>query len=204
MPSPQEDPPGKTAWRRQLRAQRRALPDTLVAHWSREICLRVASLAVFQAAGTLGGYLAIDHEVDAAPLLFPTPPQGMGEKAVYLPVVTGERLDFVHHRPGGPLRPGAYGILEPADPTATVLGGAEIGQLDLLLLPLVGFDGQGTRLGFGGGYYDRLLARRHGNRPVLLGLAYSFQEVPALPRMVHDHPLDYVVTEKAIHAFAGQ
>ena len=75
-------------------------------------------------------------------------------------------------------------------------------DLDLVLVPLVAFDDRGNRLGMGGGYYDQTFAflsqRQHYRRPTLLGVAYEFQRLVALPVQAWDIPLDGVATEKRV------
>ena len=70
-----------------------------------------------------------------------------------------------------------------------------------VLLPLLGFDHQGFRLGQGGGYYDRALASLRFRRPLLVGLAYDCQRVEVVPREAWDQPLDAVVTPTRIYRF---
>ena len=115
-------------------------------------------------------------------------------KTVYLPQVRrfDQRLVFVRisrqqyqnrrfarHR---------LGMLEPRQTR-----GQSVKKLQLLILPLLGFDGTGTRLGMGGGYYDRTLAQASAQcpaRPFRVGLAYDFQQIERLQRQVWDQPLD--------------
>jgi 5-formyltetrahydrofolate cyclo-ligase len=90
-----------------------------------------------------------------------------------------------------------FGIPEP------VCGQAMASRwLDLVFVPLVAFDATGTRLGLGAGFYDRALAWRHLRRswrgPRLIGLAYSFQQVPAIAQQPHDVHLDAVVTDRGV------
>jgi 5-formyltetrahydrofolate cyclo-ligase len=79
------------------------------------------------------------------------------------------------------------------------------GQLDLILMPLVGFDEHGNRLGMGGGFYDRSLAfrrtRRHWRKPLLIGVAFELQRCPPLPTAAWDVPLDGIVTEHGLRLF---
>ena len=72
---------------------------------------------------------------------------------------------------------------------------------DVVVMPLLGFDARGTRLGYGGGYYDRTLAGMH-KRPRLVGFAFSGQELPEVPREPHDRPLDMIVTELGLRQFS--
>ncbi len=120
-------------------------------------------------------------------------------KRVYLPVVypgTDCRLGFRRYTPHTPLRRNALGVLEPCPDRQPILAPC---QFDLVLTPLVGFDATGHRLGMGGGCYDRafafLLRRHYWRRPRLLGLAYAWQQVPALPIQPWDAGLDGVMTE---------
>ena len=81
-------------------------------------------------------------------------------------------------------------------------------ELDLVLVPLVAFDSTGTRLGMGGGFYDRSFAfprgaNEMGRRPHPLGLGYEFQAVAELVRQPWDVPLDAVVTERALYQFSN-
>jgi len=73
---------------------------------------------------------------------------------------------------------------------------------DLVLMPLLGFDNQGTRLGYGGGYYDRTLTVLP-KKPLLVGLAFAAQELAHIPREDHDVPLDMVITENGIRFFGA-
>jgi 5-formyltetrahydrofolate cyclo-ligase len=79
--------------------------------------------------------------------------------------------------------------------------------LDLVLVPLVGFDARGNRLGMGGGFYDRHFAflrnRRAWRRPLLIGIAFDVQRVPRLSDAAHDVPLWGIVTERGIYGHAA-
>jgi 5-formyltetrahydrofolate cyclo-ligase len=124
-------------------------------------------------------------------------------KRCYLPVLhpfAGPALWFCEWRPGDPLVPNRFAIPEPIVTRRTLRTARE---LDFLLVPLVAFDNAGSRLGMGGGYYDRTLAylrlRDHWRRPRVVGLAHSFQRVESLPRNAWDVPVDAVATERALH-----
>jgi 5-formyltetrahydrofolate cyclo-ligase len=125
---------------------------------------------------------------------------------VFVPRVTDYRRHRMRFLPLNPdfrnagLRRGRYGILEPGNGIAVSVRG-----LDVLLMPLVGFDARGHRIGMGKGYYDRALAyrrqQRAGLRPLLVGLAFECQRVAALPARPHDIPLDRLVTEAHVRHF---
>jgi 5-formyltetrahydrofolate cyclo-ligase len=120
----------------------------------------------------------------------------------YLPVLPrrGRVMRFGRIAGKTPMQRNRYGIPEPVDARPL-----RARQLDLLLMPLVGFDAQGYRLGMGGGYYDATLAfmrhRRWWRRPRLVGIAYECQRVETLPRDPWDMPLDAVLTEARLYRF---
>jgi 5-formyltetrahydrofolate cyclo-ligase len=91
------------------------------------------------------------------------------------------------------LQPGSFGILEPQ---RKFIRPMELKQLDVVILPGVAFDESGHRLGYGGGYYDKLLQTAKGQ--LLIGLAYEFQMVSQLPQLAHDVKVHHVVTEQRV------
>ncbi len=93
------------------------------------------------------------------------------------------------------LKKGAFGIMEPNRKTAPV-----VGKIDAVIVPGVAFDKEGHRLGYGHGYYDKLLHKLAGKNTglVKIGLAYDCQVVEKLPRESHDHPMDVIVTESCV------
>jgi 5-formyltetrahydrofolate cyclo-ligase len=141
-------------------------------------------------------YAALPWELDAAPLIALAASRGC---RIFLPRIDRRRasggMRFVPMR--GPLQYNRLGIAEPQ-------GSAALGArwLDVVFLPLVGFDRSGVRLGTGGGFYDRAFAFRHLRRvwhaPRLVGLAYAFQEVASIGAAPHDVLMDAVVTEEGI------
>ena len=144
----------------------------------------------------LAAYAAVDGELDPSPIVAWAWHESVD---VYLPRVTsGGRLTFAEHRPGGALEVGTLGI--PAPPAGACT--CEADHLDAVLVPLVAFDQSGTRAGTGAGYYDRTFAFRLADprrmRPVLIGLAYAWQQVDHLERHPWDVPLDAVVTDAAV------
>jgi 5-formyltetrahydrofolate cyclo-ligase len=115
---------------------------------------------------------------------------------IFLPRLTDlrrHRMQFVEAR--GPMRRNHLGIMEPVQ-----LRRLPARNLDLVFVPLVGFDAKGERLGMGAGYYDRAFAflrnRSHWIHPRLIGLAYAFQQVPFIEGASHDVRLNAVITEK--------
>jgi len=121
----------------------------------------------------------------------------------YLPVLRRHlpgRLWFVRHCLGMPLRPNRFGIPEPASRNRHIL---PVHGLDLMLVPLLGFDQHCHRIGMGAGFYDRSLAflrsRRFWRRPQLVGLAHECQRVAAIEPEPWDVALDAVITEAAVY-----
>jgi 5-formyltetrahydrofolate cyclo-ligase len=111
-------------------------------------------------------------------------------------------MRFAAYQPGMRMALNRFSIAEPALPRAELLA-AEC--LDLIIMPLVGFDAGGNRLGMGGGFYDRTLAflqhRGRWRRPLLFGLAYEFQRVDGLQPRCWDVPLDGVITDRYLRYF---
>lgn len=94
------------------------------------------------------------------------------------------------------LMPGAFGILEPSAAHGAVRLEA-LHEIDLIIVPGLAFDRKGHRLGYGGGYYDRLLAELDATK---MALAFAAQIVEAVPAEAHDERVDFVVTEEEIIA----
>lgn len=112
----------------------------------------------------------------------------------YLPVVQGKQLTFARYCEETVWQENIFGIKEPM--TTEYLSGNE---LDIVLLPLVGFDSKGGRLGMGGGFYDRTFAnKRADEKPLLIGLAHDCQEVKSLPIEGWDVPLQGIISPTQI------
>lgn len=185
--------------RARMRRQRRALPgDERVAR-ARRLARILGGSSLIWPARRIACYLSNDGEIDLEPLLVRL--RAM-RKEPFLPALHGRRLLFLPYEPGAPLVRNRFGIPEPDRPPSLACGPQE---LDLVLVPLVAFDDAGNRLGMGGGYYDRTFAylrhRRYWRAPILLGAAYEFQRVPALPARAWDVPLQGVVTEGGLRRF---
>jgi 5-formyltetrahydrofolate cyclo-ligase len=108
-----------------------------------------------------------------------------------LPVVVekGQPLEFRAWRPGTPLRRGVWDIPIPAE--------RQVVQPTALLVPLVGFDAEGYRLGYGGGYYDRTLVAM-APKPLAIGIGYELGRLPTIHPQAHDVPMDAIVTEAGL------
>lgn len=184
--------------RRKLRAQRRALSRQAQKQAALGLYKQLAQHPLFRRAQHIALYLPNDGEIDPRPLLRAAQQRG---KATYLPVLSPwprSKMVFQRIRAGDPLLKNRFGIYEPRRNCKTQ---RKVWTLDLMLLPLVGFDRHGARLGMGGGFYDRSLAyrsmRKNWHNPTLLGLAHECQQVDRLAMASWDVPLQATVTDKA-------
>lgn len=185
--------------RRALRAKRRALSITQQRQASERLLRQLVHHPLFRRSRHIAFYLANDGEIDPHALLRKA--QQLG-KHCYLPVVAGWprlRMRFQRLVPDQRWTTNRFGIREPLSNHRLQV---EPWRLDLVLMPLVGFDQTGNRLGMGGGFYDRAFAyrrrRQQWARPTLFGLAHACQEVSLLPTAAWDIPLDGIVTDQQI------
>lgn len=186
--------------RRQLRRLLRAARNNLDAAQQRraahDLYRQLAQHPLFRRARHIAFYLPEDGEIDPRPLLRAAQKRG---KATYLPVLHSwpkTRMSFQRVRPGEKLRNNRFGI---AEPHQNIARQRPAWALDLLLMPLVGFDTACGRLGMGGGFYDRSLAylkmRKKWHKPTLLGLAHECQKVDRLTLASWDVRLQASVTD---------
>ena len=180
-----------------LRNARRALTPSEQRKAAQGVYRQLAQHPLFRRAKHISLYLPTDGEIDPRLLLRAAQRRG---KATYLPVLSAwprTKMVFQRVRPGETLLPNRFRILEPR---VNVRRQRKVWALDLVLLPLVGFDDAGGRLGMGGGFYDRSLAylarRQHWRKPTLLGLAHECQKVERLVQASWDVPLAGTVTDK--------
>ena len=187
----------KRKQRKQLRAVRRALTAQDQQSRAQQLARAFFRSSVVLRYQTFAAYLPNDGEIDPMPMLHRLNAIG---KTLRLPRIIqnwhGRHMVFQSYQPGDRLRANRYRILEPC--------GAYPNQRthsSVVLAPLVAFDQQGSRLGMGGGYYDRYLARHPG--VVYVGLAHHFQGLTtSLPKEPWDQPLDAVVTERGWQYFS--
>ena len=181
------------AWRREQRAAllgaRQALAAGTYRAASRAIAARLETLLETLGPAVLGGYWPIRREFNPLALLRSRRSAGL---PIALPRVAARDapLEFRLWPSGARMARGVYDIPYPAD-TAVVLP-------DTLLVPMLGFDAAGYRLGYGGGYYDRTAALQP--RPHLIGIAFEHALLPTIQPLGHDIPMDWIVTEEALRA----
>jgi 5-formyltetrahydrofolate cyclo-ligase len=169
-----------------LRAQalaRRATLDPQAGAALAEIVLREIEIAV---GATIAGVWPLPGEIDLRPLLHAFHARG---HEIVLPETPprGQRLVFRRWSPGCAMIRERFGTYRPD---------GEIAEPDLIFVPLLAFDGDGNRLGYGGGFYDRTLQALPGRRAV--GFAHAAQRVARVPVEAHDQPLSFIATEAGL------
>jgi 5-formyltetrahydrofolate cyclo-ligase len=187
--------------RRRLRARRAALTPGQRIAAAHSIAAHIAGTRWLRGARAVGLYASIGTEVPTGPLL------DLARKRncpVYLPCIVDYRYRRMVFAREAAARSSINRLGIPEPDTLQTIGAR---ALSVVLLPLLGFDRHGTRLGTGGGYYDRMFAfRRHRHswhRPLLVGIAFQCQQLPLIERGSHDVPLDAVVTEAGISIFSA-
>ena len=175
-----------------LRTKARSHRATLTRADYAQAIARFAGDLALPPGVTVAGYFPMRDEADPRALMSALSERG---HPLALPCVTaGQPLIFRAWTMGDPMHanPRAFNIAAPLPSAPLVTPGA-------VLVPMLAFDPDGYRLGYGGAYYDRTLTGLPQARAI--GIAYAGQEVPSLPREPHDHPLDMLVTEAGIRRF---
>lgn len=185
--------------RSRLRALRRALSHREQRQHARGLARVLGRERLFLGARRVAHYWPADGEIDPLPLL---ERGAKTRRRAYLPVLhpgRAPRLTFAPYHPGEPLSLNRFGIPEPPSRRGRI----HARHLDLLLVPLVGFDQRGQRIGMGGGFYDRSLAflkrRPVWRRPRLIGLAHECQRLARIAPRPWDIPLDGIATERRVY-----
>lgn len=192
----------KQQLRQQLRAARHAIPPSQRETAAQNLATEVQRLSYYPTAQKIALYWPHDDEINTMPLLNTMLQQ---HKHCYLPVLLidpQQKLAFAAYTQQTPLVKNRYGIPEPELGFTTLTNALD---MDIILVPLVGFDSLGRRLGRGGGFYDATFAEFQKSPqhkwPKLVGLAYSCQHIDEVPADVWDWQLDAVVTESDIFQF---
>jgi 5-formyltetrahydrofolate cyclo-ligase len=140
----------------------------------------------------VAGYMPIRTEINPLPAMAEAAAHG----PVGVPVIQGEAmpLEVSRWEPDGPLREGPFGAQVPIEDNYF--------DPEIVIVPLVAFDANGGRLGYGGGFYDRTLERLRARRATLaIGFAFDAQEAESLPLEPTDQPLDMIITESGVRTF---
>jgi 5-formyltetrahydrofolate cyclo-ligase len=192
--------------RKQLRAKRRIFNPSQQKQAAQQLVKKLRTHPIFLRSKHIAFYMADDGEISLHYLIIAAEKMG---KHCYLPILhpfKKNKLWFGLYRSGDRLLANRFGLPEPGPEKSH----HPVWALDLVLMPLVGFDRKGNRLGMGGGFYDRTFAFKkttdknnnalRSKCPVLMGVAHHCQEVSGLVRESWDVAMDYVVTDKEIIA----
>lgn len=184
--------------KKQLRQEALARRDALDEFWRIEAALEMAETArdrIDLDPGTIvSGFWPMRSEVDVRPMMFAL--RERGARLCLPAILDKETIVFRDLVRGAPLVDMGFGTVGPG-PEAEVLDPA------LMLVPLAAFDRHGQRIGYGGGFYDRAIARlqARGLAPRLVGVGFDCQEVDAVPAEPHDRPLHAILTESGLREF---
>jgi len=179
--------------RREMISRRNSLTQEEVMEKSAMIQKKVLELAIYQESKTIGLYASFNNEVSTS-LIFDEALKD--RKKVLFPCIRRETKDLVFFPVQGrdELELGPFGVMAPPDREG---GGSFIDEAGLLLIPGVGYDTKGGRLGYGGGFYDRSLGKVE-KLPFIAALAYEFQILDEVPMHQHDIRVDAIITEQRV------
>ena len=178
--------PEKAALRKHLLEKRDSTSFDLMEIHSKKIFSKLTKMKIISDASTIGCYSSIGSEVQTSDIINYFLNEG---KSVSLPKVSEDEMTFRKVEDVSKLEKGEFDIPEPKD-------NAPIQEKhDVILVPCVGLDNQGNRIGYGVGFYDKYL---EGNNAVKIALSYSKQIVKAIPVSNNDVKMDWIVTEKDV------
>ena len=177
----------KTKLRKSLLNTRKSISPEAWREKSDRICNQLQKSPLFTQAKTILAYFSFRQEPDLSPLF--TTSQKWG-----FPRCVGKELSWHIWQPGDILHTGAYGILEP-QPDAPKI---EHSEVDLILVPAVGCDLRGYRLGYGGGFYDRMLSKVEWESKMTIGMIFEFAFLAEVPVESWDKPLHGICTESRL------
>jgi 5-formyltetrahydrofolate cyclo-ligase len=183
----------RKAQRKELLARRWAASPVQRRKWNAAIArLLVEQFPVLQGM-LVGSYQPFNCEFDPRAAMRVL--RKCGTRAAFPVVVQkNQPLQFREWRPGMPMTTDVVGLPVP--------DGTEAVRPEALLIPLVGFDSRGYRLGYGGGYFDRTLAAST-IQPLKIGVAFELSRIPTIHPQPHDAPMDFIVTEAGVHYVAA-
>ncbi len=178
----------KRALRKRMIAWRETLTPEIRAEAAKALAWEgIGFVLPLKEGAIVSGFSSLPQELDCMPLLSRLSQEGL---RLALPRLDGKAkpLTFRAWAPGDAMDSGVWGIAEPRLSAPLV-------DPDVLLVPLLAVDRSGWRLGYGGGFYDRTLARLRALKPIVaIGLAYDEQVIDAIPHLDYDEPLDWVLT----------
>ncbi|MEF8848329.1 MAG: 5-formyltetrahydrofolate cyclo-ligase, partial [Candidatus Thermoplasmatota archaeon] len=178
--------------RRDIYEKRKQLSRKEILKKSKNIKYKLFNLTKFAKSETILFYVSYDNEVFTHNIIKEAISSG---KKTVVPIVDKERhrLMLSVLESWNDLQPGSYGVLEPKKNCLQKISPKEI---NLIIVPGVGFDKKGNRLGHGEGYYDRLLSKTYDT--LSIGLAFETQIIENIPIDTHDEPVDIIITEKRV------
>ena len=184
----------KSEARKEALRLRRQLSPREVQALSASVRENLLQLPEYSASRVIACYVAKEHEVQTAGILNAALASG---KRIIVPRSDPISVTLTFHEIHGldELRPGHFGVLEPAPDSKTI----SLSEADLVLVPVVAWDSRGNRMGYGMGYFDRALKGR--GRATCAGLAFEIQLHDTLPSSSTDIPLDMIITEKRVVRF---
>lgn len=194
--------PQKLAVRQEVLERRDALTEQEHRDRSRGVLENLRKLDAFRGPDTILLFASFGTEVDTWPLLEELTESA---KSLVLPAV-GDQSGVLHLRVvedlQSDLEDGVWGIREPSEGCPEV----DVGELDFLCIPGVAFDESGGRIGYGGGYYDRLLSQAAQITPqaALVAIAFELQIIPVVPTDPHDRRVPVIVTEERVINCRGE
>ena len=175
----------KNRIRRELLEKRKKLPKEEVLEKSNEIILKLVSLKIFERAKKIMCYVSFNNEVYTHSFI----KEYMKEKDIAVPVIRENEI-FLSYVKEWEMKKGKYGILEPKN-----IEYADEKEIEIAIIPGIAFDVNGNRIGYGKGYFDRLLRKM---KAIKIAVAFDFQVLEELPVESHDVKMDAVITEKRI------
>ncbi|MDR9500906.1 MAG: 5-formyltetrahydrofolate cyclo-ligase [Desulfurivibrionaceae bacterium] len=194
MESHSQQQKSRALWRREILARRDQMAAPQRQEKSLALAARLEALACFRQARTMLFYVSFRSEVETRSLMRQALARGITVAAPLTRTRDKELQVFAVTDLDHDLVPGYQGIREPDPHRCRLL---EPAALDLVIVPGSLFDLHGGRMGYGGGYYDRFLARR-APQAIRVGLCFELQLVAEVPMAAHDQYLDYVVTEARV------
>ena len=196
-PAPSADWDEVRHWRKLVRDdlihRRTALPSDIRRALGERAVARLMEAIDLRAFAVLGFCWPIRGEFDVRGVAKQHLTSG-GQVALPVVVQQSAPVEFWRWHPGMPMQTGIWNIPIPKE--------RDVLMPDAVIVPLVGFDGSGFRLGYGGGYFDRTLAAL-APRPVAIGLGYADSELQTIHPQPHDIPMDLIATDQSIHRIAA-
>ena len=195
------DTTDRNTLRKQLRSLRRGLDQNAQSQAAKGLLQQFLSANQLKECQRIAIYIANDGEIDPVEVQNWIWQQG---KECYLPIVIQEQknsLVFAPVYPDSQFTVNKFGILEPDYDSKQIIQASE---LDLVLLPLVGFDASGNRIGMGGGFYDttfEFVKAQQISKPLMMGIAHELQRVKEISAESWDIPLSTVITDRQVYQF---